>query len=60
MTPERYKRIKLMYIGSEERVIAGTKFKSNDDVIIRDITGQLEAAGFEVDASVEAKKGKMG
>ena len=52
MTPERYKRIKLMYIGSEAVVIAGTKFKSNDENIIKDIVSQLEEAGFEVDAEV--------
>ena len=59
MTPEKYKRIKLVYIGSEAVVIAGTKFKSNDDVVIKDIVEQLEAEGFEVDSEVMAKKGKM-
>ena len=59
MTPERYKRIKLMYIGSEAVVIAGTKFKSNDENIIKDIVAQLEEAGFEVDAEVPSAKGKM-
>ena len=59
MTPDRYKRVKLMYIGSEAMVIAGTKFKSNDENIIKDIVSQLTEAGFEVDAEVAAKKGKM-
>ena len=59
MTPERYKRIKLMYIGSDAVVIAGTKFKSNDENIIKDIVAQLEEAGFEVDAEVPSSKGKM-
>lgn len=59
MTPERYKRIKLMYIGSDAVVIAGTKFKSNDENIIKDIVAQLEEAGFEVDAEVPTSKGKM-
>ena len=59
MTPEKYRKIKLVYIGSEAVVIAGTKFKSNDENIIRDIVSQLEAAGFEVDAETESKKGKM-
>ena len=59
MTPEKYKKIKLVYIGSEAVVIAGTKFKSNDENIIKDIVSQLEAAGFEVDAETENKKGKM-
>lgn len=59
MKPESYKRIKLVYIGSEATVIAGTKFESNDKNIIADIVSQLEEAGFEVDAEVAAKKGKM-
>ena len=59
VVPERYKRIKLMYIGSEAVVIAGTKFKSNDENIIKDIVSQLEEAGFEVDAEVPSAKGKM-
>ena len=59
MTPEKYKKIKLVYIGSEASVIAGTKIKSNDDIIIKDIVDQLTEAGFEADATVEAKKGKM-
>lgn len=59
MTPEKYKRIKLVYIGSEAMVIAGTKFKSNDENIIKDIVEQLEKEGFIVDAEVATKKGKM-
>ena len=48
-----------MYIGSDAVVIAGTKFKSNDENIIKDIVAQLEEAGFEVDAEVPTAKGKM-
>lgn len=59
MTAVRYKKLKLVYIGSEATVIAGTKFKSNDDEIIKDIVSQLEDRGFIVDASVDQKKGKM-
>lgn len=59
MTPEKYKKIKLVYIGSEAVVIAGAKFKSNDDAIIKDIVAQLEEAGFEVDAEVASSKGKI-
>ena len=59
MTKERYGRLKLVYIGSEATVIAGQKFKSNDDAVIQDIVEQLEARGFSVDAAVEQKKGKM-
>ena len=40
-------------------MIAGQKFKSNDDAVIQDIVEQLEARGFSVDAAVEQKKGKM-
>ena len=59
MTTEKYRRLKLVYIGSEATVIAGTKFKSNDQEIIGDIVSQLESRGFEVDAVVEQKKGRM-
>ena len=59
MTPEKYKRIKLMYIGSEATVIAGMKFESNDKNIIADIVSQLESEGFVVDAEVPEKKGKI-
>ena len=48
MTKERYGRLKLVYIGSEATVIAGQKFKSNDDAVIQDIVEQLEARGFSV------------
>ncbi len=59
MTPDRYKKIKLFYIGSEDMVIAGTKIPADNSTVINDIVGQLEAEGFQVDASVPAKKGKM-
>ena len=59
MTPDKYKKIKLMYIGSEATVIAGMKFESNDKNIIADIVSQLKVQGFEVDDSVPAKKGKI-
>ncbi|MCD7907598.1 MAG: glycosyl hydrolase [Clostridium sp.] len=59
MTKGRYERLKLVYIGSEATVIAGQKFKSNDDAVIQDIVEQLEARGFSVDAAIEQKKGKM-
>ena len=59
MTPEKYRRIKLVYIGSEAIVVAGMKFQSNDEKILKDIQEQLTQAGFEVDAEVTSKKGKM-
>ena len=59
MTPEKYKRIKLVFIGGEGRVIAGQLLKGNDEVIKADVIRQLEAAGFEVDAEEPVLKGKM-
>lgn len=59
MTSEKYKRVKLVYIGSEETVIAGKKFGNNDDEIIEDIIHQMEAAGFQVDGETSFEKGKM-
>ena len=59
MTPEKYKRIKLVFIGGEGRVIAGQLLKGNDEVIKADVIRQLEEAGFEVDAEEPVLKGKM-
>ena len=59
MVPDKYKKVKLVYIGSEATVMAGVKFESNNDKIIADISAQLQAAGFEVDASVDSAKGKI-
>ena len=59
MTPEKYKRIKLVFIGGEGRVIAGQLLKGNDEVIKADVIHQLEEAGFEVDAEEPVLKGKM-
>ena len=59
MTPEKYKRIKLVFIGGEGRVIAGQLLKGNDEAIKADVIHQLEEAGFEVDAEEPVLKGKM-
>ncbi|HEY9574785.1 MAG TPA: glycoside hydrolase family 3 N-terminal domain-containing protein [Lachnospiraceae bacterium] len=59
MTPNRYPRIKLFYIGSDEMVVAGMKFKSDDKEIVNDFVKTLESKGFSVDATVLPKKGKM-
>lgn len=59
MTPERYKRIRLVYIGSEDMVIAGTKIPSNNDEVIADICSQLKQQGFDVTTGNEGRKGKM-
>ncbi len=58
MTPERYRRIRLVYIGSEDMVIAGKKIPSNNEAVIADICDQLDTAGFEVSLGNEGKKGK--
>lgn len=59
MTPERYKRLKLVYIGGEGRVVAGQILKGDDEEVKADIIKQLEEAGFTVDASDMQLKGKM-
>lgn len=59
MTPEKYKRLKLVFIGGEGRVVAGQLLKGDDDIVKANIISQLEAAGFQVDAEEAAVKGKM-
>lgn len=59
MTPERYKRIKLIYLGSDELVIAGMKFKSDDTAVVDEFVKTMEAKGFIVDRELPSKKGKM-
>lgn len=59
MTPERYKRLKLVYIGGEGRVVAGQLIKGDDDLVKADIIRQLTEAGFEVDAEDMSSKGKI-
>jgi len=58
MTPQRYRRVRLVYIGSEDMVIAGTKIKSNNEEVIADIRSQLKQQEFEVTVA-ESEKGKM-
>lgn len=59
MTPEKYRRVKLIYMGSEETVIAGKKFSNNDGEIIKDILSTLWENGFEADCETGFFKGKM-
>ncbi len=59
MTTDKYKRLKLVFIGGEGRVVAGQLLKGDDDIIKADIIRQLTEAGFEVDAEEVAAKGKM-
>lgn len=59
MTPARYPRLKLMFIGGEGTVIAGKLTKGNDEEIKAEVIRQLEEAGFQVDAEDMAVKGKI-
>lgn len=58
LTPERYKKLKLVYIGSEDAVVAGTKIKSNNEEVIRTLVSGLTERGFTVDAEEQCIKGK--
>lgn len=59
LTTDRYKRLKLIFIGGEGTVVAGQLMKGNDEEIKQDVIRQLREAGFEVDAEDMAVKGKM-
>lgn len=59
MTTERYKRLKLIYIGGEGRVIAGQLMKGDDEEVKANLIHQLKEAGFQVDAEDMISKGKM-
>ena len=58
MTPEKYKRIKLVYIGAEDMVVAGTKLKTNNEEVIAALVESLTERGFIVDAEPMEQKGK--
>ncbi len=60
MTKERYRRLKLVYIGSEATVIAGQKFKSNDDEVIQDIVEPAGGPGLFGGRGGGTEKGKNG
>lgn len=59
LLPSTAKRIKLMFVAGEGRVIAGHVVKSNDGEIKASIVKQLEDAGFEVDSQPMESKGSM-
>lgn len=59
LTPEKYKKLKLIYIGGEGHVVAGKLTKGNDEIVKADIIHQFTEAGFEVDAEDMLTKGKM-
>ncbi|MEG2350743.1 MAG: glycoside hydrolase family 3 N-terminal domain-containing protein, partial [Hungatella sp.] len=57
MTPEKYQRIKLVFLAGEGRVIAGKLHQDNSDEVKQKVIAELEAAGFEVDATEAEVKG---
>ena len=59
LTPEKSKRLKLIFLAGEGRVIAGRVEKSNDDAVKESLIRELEAAGFQVDSEPMAVKGSM-
>lgn len=59
MTPQRYPRLKLVFIGREGRVVAGQLLKGKDKEVKEEIIRQLGEAGFMTDAEDMPEKGKM-
>ena len=59
LSPEKHKRIKLVFIGAEGAVIAGKVIASNSDKVRDSIKKKLELEGFIVDDEVPNIKGKM-
>lgn len=58
LTPQRYQRLKLMFVGAEDFVIGGKLIKSNSDEIKTDLIKSLTAAGFTVDDEAWSARGK--
>ena len=59
LTLEKYKRVKLVFIGGEGTVIAG-KLQSDDSAPVKEmVIRKLTEAGFTVDGETPAVKGKM-
>lgn len=59
LTPDKYKSLKLIYIGGEGHVVAGKLTKGNDEAVKAEIIRQFTEAGFTVDAEDMMAKGKM-
>lgn len=57
LTPEKHRRLKLIFIGAEDFVIGGNMIKSNSDEIKADVIKSLTAVGFSVD-SEDISRGK--
>lgn len=59
LTLEKYKRVKLVFIGGEGTVVAG-KLQSDDSAPVKEmVIRKLTEAGFIVDGETPAVKGKM-
>lgn len=59
LTLEKYKRVKLVFIGGEGTVVAG-KLQSDDSAPVKEmVIRKLTEAGFTVDGETPAVKGKM-
>lgn len=59
LAPKKYKKLKLVFIGGEGRVVAGKLHPDNSEEIKQKVIHILEEKGFEVDAEEPAVKGKM-
>lgn len=59
VTPDKYKRIKLVFISGEGTVIAGKLTADNSDEIKKNLIRILESKGFEADGETPPQKGKM-
>lgn len=59
LTPEKNKRLKLVFIGGESMVIAGKVFKGDSEQVKEKLIGKLSQAGFVVDSEEPSEKGKM-
>lgn len=58
LVPEKYPRLKLIYIGGQEKVIAGKVFKGDDERVKKSVIAALEHEGFSVDAEEMTARGK--
>lgn len=58
-TPEKYKRVKLVFIGSEGMVVAGKLMGGNSEEVKERVIRILTERGFEVDSDPGMLKGKM-
>jgi beta-N-acetylhexosaminidase len=58
LTPDTYPRLKMVYIGGQEKVIAGKTFKGDDEKVKASVKAAFEKEGFSVDAEELDSRGK--